>query len=195
MYKILATMVALLLVAPGQIFSSEVYQAPMDPVVTDHRKTRDPDVTDHRKKSNPDVTDHRKKNNNNVTDHRPKPSKDSSKEKPSSGLAPPSGLIVSNITRTKLTLSWVDNSTREFGVELYRVDPVEARRNRANSWKKIGTFEERNQTNVTGKGIRSDQDFGLSPGTNYCYRMRAYSGFDKSEVSGYSEVVCTITSP
>jgi len=41
-------------------------------------------------------------------------------------------LGVSNISRTTLTLSWLDNSNCEFGVELYRVDPVEARRNRAN---------------------------------------------------------------
>jgi hypothetical protein len=206
MYQILLMMAALLLVASGQAFSSEVYQAPMDsnvtdhrkksdPNITDHRKANEPNVTDHRKKSDPNVTDHRKKSDTNVTDHRPATSTVPSKESPiSSGLVAPSGLVVSDITRTTLTLSWVDNSNREFGVELYRVDPVEARRNRANSWKKIGTFEERNQSNVTGKGMRSDEDFDLSPGTNYCYRMRAYSGFDRSEVSDYSEVVCTMTS-
>lgn len=131
-----------------------------------------------------------------VRDHRKSTSTAPSKNSPiSSGLIAPSGLAVSNITRNKLALSWRDNSNREFGVELYRVNPVEARRNPANSWKMIGKFEERLQSNVTGTGMRSEEDFNLKPGTNYCYRMRSYSGFDRSEVSGYSKVVCTTTRP
>lgn len=185
MYTILLVMAALFLVTSVQVFSSEEYQSPMDPIVTDHRK-----------KSDPIVTDHRKKSGTIVHDLRPETSNNPSKEKPaSSRLVAPSGLVVSDITRTTLTLSWIDNSNREFGVELYRVDPVEARRNRTNSWKRIGTFEERIQSNVTGTGMRSDEDFDLRPDTNYCYRIRAYSGFDRSEVSDYSEVVCTMTRP
>ena len=185
MHKFILMIAILLLVVSGQVFAAEVIKTLSGSVVTDHRKTYDPNVTDHRKTNDP-----------NVTDHRPDTSNEPSKQVfTSSGLVAPSGLVVSDITRTTLTLSWDDNSNREFGVELYRVDPVEARRNRANSWKKIGTLEERNQSNVTGTGMRSDEDFDLRPGTNYCYRMRAYSGFDRSEVSGYSEVVCTMTSP
>jgi hypothetical protein len=151
-------------------------------------------VYDHRKTSHADVTDHRKASDPNLNDHRPATSTAPSRESPvSSGLLSPSGLVVSNVTRTSLTLSWIDHSTREFGVELYRVDPVEARRNRASGWKRVGAFEERNLSNVAGTGMRTDKDFGLSPNSNYCYRMRAYSGFDRSEVSEYSEVVCTTT--
>jgi hypothetical protein len=131
-----------------------------------------------------------------VRDHRKSTSTAPSKNSPiSSGLVAPSALSVSNITRDTLGLSWRDNSNREFGVELYRVNPVEARLNPANSWKMIGKFEERVQSNVAGTGMRSDEDFDLRPGTNYCYRMRSYSGFDRSEVSGYSKVVCTMTRP
>lgn len=79
-------------------------------------------------------------------------------------------------------------------MELYRIDPVEARRNQASTWVFIGLHEERVDSSVSGTGIRSDEDYNLSPGTNYCYRLRAYSGFDRSEVSGYSEVVCIMTS-
>ncbi|MCP3892350.1 MAG: hypothetical protein GY702_26270 [Desulfobulbaceae bacterium] len=33
----------------------------------------------------------------------------------------------------------------------------------------------------------------LSPQTNYCYRVRAYVGFSKSEVSDFSNVKCIKT--
>ena len=80
-------------------------------------------------------------------------------------------------------------------MELYRVDPVEARRNPANSWEYIGLFEERVDSNVEGTGTRADEDYDLNPNTNYCYRLRAYAGFDRSKVSDYSETVCTKTKP
>ncbi len=112
-----------------------------------------------------------------------------------SGLVPPSGLKVANVARTTLTLTWIDNSDQEYGVELYRVDPVEARRNPANSWEFIGLFEERVDANVKGTGTRSDEDYDLNPNTNYCYRLRAFIGFDRSKVSDYSETVCTKTKP
>lgn len=110
------------------------------------------------------------------------------------GLVAPSNLQVSDITNTTLTLSWTDNSDREFGVELYRMDPDAARRNQKGSRKFIGLFEERVDSNVKGTGRRSDQDYELEPDTNYCYRLRAYSGFDRSEVSGYSDITCAKTS-
>lgn len=116
------------------------------------------------------------------------------RDRQESGLVAPSGLQVSDITGTTLTLSWLDNSDREYGVELHRVDPVAARRNQANGWKFIGLFEERIDSNVKSTGMRSDEDYDLSPGTNYCYRLRAYVGFDRSEVSDYSENICTKTS-
>jgi hypothetical protein len=110
-----------------------------------------------------------------------------------SALAAPSDLQVSDITNTTLTLSWTDNSDREFGVELYRMDPVAARRERKAGWEFIGLFEERVGSNVKGTGRRTDQDYELEPDTNYCYRLRAYSGFDRTEVSGFSKTICTKT--
>jgi len=109
------------------------------------------------------------------------------------GLEAPSILAVGGVTSTTLVLYWQDNSTREFGVELYRMDPVAARRTGAPNWEFVGLFEERRDTFVTGTGARSDEDFDLSPETNYCYRMRAYVGFDRSEVSSFSETICTLT--
>jgi hypothetical protein len=111
------------------------------------------------------------------------------------GLAAPSNLTLSDVARTTLTLSWVDNSDREYGVELYRVDPVEARRDQASGWKFIGLFEERVDSNVKGTGSRSGEDYDLTPNTNYCYRVRAYSEFDRSVVSDYSKTACGRTGP
>ncbi len=109
------------------------------------------------------------------------------------GLAAPSNLAVRDVTRTTLTLTWSDNSDREFGVEVYRIDPVAARQNRGNGWEFIGLFEERIMDRVEGTGLRSDQDYELTPATNYCYKLRTFFGFDRKQVSDYSESVCTKT--
>jgi hypothetical protein len=109
------------------------------------------------------------------------------------GLVAPSNLAVSDITSNTLTLTWYDNSDSEYGVEVYRVDPVAARRDQGNGWEFIGLFEERVDSNVKGTGTRSDEDYDLSPDTNYCYRLRAYIGFDRSLVSGFSEILCLKT--
>lgn len=111
------------------------------------------------------------------------------------GLVAPSNLAVSDVRRTTLTLTWTDNSDGEYGVEVYRVDPVAARQDRANGFELIGVFEERVDSNVKGTGARSDKDYELAPGTNYCYRLRAYVGFDRKQVSDFSENVCTVTNP
>lgn len=108
-------------------------------------------------------------------------------------LVAPSGLAVVREARTTLRLAWQDNSTREFGVEVYRMDPVKARAAGVASWEFVGTFDERNQSNAKGTGRRSGEDFGLEPGTHYCYRLRAYRGFDRAEVSDYSAVACGLT--
>jgi len=110
-----------------------------------------------------------------------------------SELPAPSSLSVDKVTSTTVTLSWFDNSDREYGVEVYRMDPVEARRNRATIWEFLGLFEERIDDNVKGTGWRSDEDYDLNSDTNYCYKLRAYVGFDRSVVSDYSKLVCTKT--
>jgi hypothetical protein len=109
------------------------------------------------------------------------------------GLQAPSDLAIQDASATALTLSWHDNSTDEFGVELYRTDPVEGRRDPDNAWKLVETLQERRLDNVTGTGVRLHQDTGLNPDTEYCYRMRAYSGFQRTHVSGFSDVVCAQT--
>jgi hypothetical protein len=73
------------------------------------------------------------------------------------------------------------------------MDPVEARQTGDMSWELVGLLQERIDSNVKGTGWRSDEDYDLSPNTNYCYRLRAYFGFNQAEVSDYSEQVCTIT--
>ena len=79
------------------------------------------------------------------------------------------------------------------GVRVYRIDPVAARNGQGADWEFIGLFEERIDSNVKGTGPRADEDFDLAPDTRYCYRMRAYMGFDRTRLSGYSEVVCAKT--
>jgi hypothetical protein len=115
---------------------------------------------------------------------------------PAKQLRAPTDLAISKINRKKLLLTWQDNSTREYGVSLYRKQ-INTNRDRQNfnkmSWKFIGNFEERFDAKVKGKGKRGDQDTGLLPGTNYCYRVQAYFGFDKSETSGFSNTVCART--
>ena len=135
--------------------------------------------TDHR--SSDQTTDHRKKKQ--TTDHR------------GSGLAAPSNLSTIDVSSSALTLIWNDNSDKEFGVELYRIDPVAARNGQGADWEFVGLFEERLESNVKGTGPRSDADYDLSPNTNYCYRLRAYHGFDRASVSDFSESVCTRTKP
>jgi hypothetical protein len=108
-------------------------------------------------------------------------------------LSAPSELSVDGVTSTTVTLSWFDNSDREYGVEVYRIDPVEARRNRTNNWVFVGLFEERNSSFVKGTGWRSDEDYDLNPDTNYCYKLRSYIGFDRLQFSDYSKSACTVT--
>jgi hypothetical protein len=113
---------------------------------------------------------------------------------PANGLRAPSDLAISDIGATTLTLSWNDNSSTEFGVAVDRMRPSTTRRYPSNDWEFLGTFRETHEANSAGTGRRSDEDFDLTPATRYCYRMRAYIGFDRSEVSEYSEVVCSQTS-
>lgn len=111
------------------------------------------------------------------------------------GLATPTGLRVRKVTSDTLTLVWVDDSTTEYGVEIYRIDPAAARRGDDASWEFIGLAEERIDSNVTGTGSRMYEDYDLTPETGYCYRMRAYMGFDRVRKTGFSETVCGRTDP
>lgn len=111
------------------------------------------------------------------------------------GLATPTRLRVREVTGSTLTLVWTDNSSTEFGVEVYRIDAVAARSGDGASWEFIGLAEERIDANVRGTGSRSYTDQDLAPGRDYCYRTRAYVGFDRVRTSGFSESVCGRTDP
>jgi hypothetical protein len=111
------------------------------------------------------------------------------------GLATPTRLRIPNVTDATLTVAWVDNSTTEYGVEVYRIDPAAARRENATTWELIGLAEERIMSNVEGTGSRTYEDYDLTPDTRYCYKLRAYTGFDRARTTGFSESVCGKTDP
>ena len=115
--------------------------------------------------------------------------------KPANQLGAPSDLAIGKVGPNSLVLTWQDNSTREYGVGLYRMQtgPASRRNVKKPDWKFIGNFEERVDTKVKSQGKRGDQDTDLTPGTNYCYRVQAYVGFDKSETSDFSNTVCART--
>lgn len=146
---------------------------------------------DHRAKSAQTTRDHRKQSDR--TNTIVEVGDGTSNTLSARGLQAPSDLAIRSVSPTALTLAWRDNSTDEFGVELYRADPNQRQLNPENAWKLVGTFQERNLDNVAGTGMRLDEDAGLSPGARYCYRMRAYSGFRRTQVSGFSEVACAET--
>lgn len=83
-------------------------------------------------------------------------------------LTAPSNLSVGSATPSTLTLSWTDNTDTETGFK------VERSPNGSNSWVQIGTAA----ANAT-----SYQDTGLSDGTTYYYRVRAYSSNQDGEYS------------
>jgi len=161
--------------------------------VTDHRGNR----TDHREEGTGDRPNEvvPARRGTPSGGNRPDTATDPSENAPFPvGLNMPSNLDTSDVSARTVMLHWMDNSTREWGVELHRMDPVAARRDGVVNWEFIGNFEERRDSNVTGTGMRSDQDFDLTPETNYCYRLRAYVGFDKSELSDFSGITCVFTS-
>jgi len=116
--------------------------------------------------------------------------------RPANRLRAPSNLVALKISRTNLVVAWHDNSTRELGVSLYskQINTSSDRENFENiTWTFVRDFEERIGTRVKNIGKRNNMVTGLTPGTNYCFRMQAYAGFDKTEKSGFSSVVCART--
>lgn len=107
-------------------------------------------------------------------------------------LPAPSEVTISEVGRTSLRINWMDNATMEFGVAVERGMPVEDRGGINHQWKLAFNVEERVMTRVQGTGWRTDEDDQLEPGTNYCYRLRAYR---KNHYSSYSRQACARTSP
>lgn len=104
-------------------------------------------------------------------------------------LQAPSDLALAADTSTSLVIHWRDNATSEFGVHVERGTPERARGGVNYNWRRVFSSEERVTSRVSGTGPRSDIDDGLTQGTRYCYRLRAYRG---ETVSEYSDIECTI---
>jgi hypothetical protein len=100
-------------------------------------------------------------------------------------VQPPSNLTATAASQTQINLSWVDNSSDETNFR------VERSADGTNGWTEIGTAN----ANAT-----SYQNTGLSCGTKYYYRVRAYRSNDTS-YSAYSNTanvtttVCSLTAP
>ena len=90
--------------------------------------------------------------------------------------AAPSGLAVQSFTANQINLSWVDNSTNETGVEIYRSVSTNA------SYSLIST---------TSAGATSFSNSGLSAATTYFYRIRAINATGSS---AYSNEISQATS-
>jgi subtilisin family serine protease len=80
----------------------------------------------------------------------------------------PSGLTAAAASTSQINLSWVDNSNNETGFYIER---------------KTGSGGTYAQIGSVGAGVRSYASTGLTAGTTYYYRVRAYNG---SGNSGYS---------
>lgn len=83
--------------------------------------------------------------------------------------AAPSGLTAAAASGTAINLSWTDNSTNETGFKIER---------------KTGTAGTYGQIATVAAGITTYQNTGLTTGTNYCYRVRAYNSGGDSAYTG-----------
>jgi hypothetical protein len=91
--------------------------------------------------------------------------------------AAPSGLTATPFSQTQINLHWTDNSGNEDGFKIERSP------NGSSGWVQIGTV---------GSNVQDYPDSGLTCGTPYWYRVRAYNGGGDS---AYSNVANATTSP
>lgn len=89
--------------------------------------------------------------------------------------AAPTALAASAVTSTQINLSWTDNATNESG---FRVE------------RSVGSSTTFTEIGTTGAGVNSYSDAGLSPSTQYNYRVRAYNSAGNS---AYTSVVSATT--
>jgi hypothetical protein len=91
--------------------------------------------------------------------------------------AAPTGLTAPPVSQTQIDLHWTDNSNNEDGFE------VERSPDGSTGWSEIGTV---------GSNVQDYPDSGLTCGSDYYYRVRAYNAGGNS---GYSNVAHGVTAP
>ncbi len=89
--------------------------------------------------------------------------------------AAPTGLAASAVTSTQINLSWVDNATNETGYSIER---------------SVGTSTTYAEIATTAAGVNTYANTGLTPSTQYNYRVRA---FNSAGNSAYTSVVSATT--
>ncbi len=89
--------------------------------------------------------------------------------------AAPSDLVATAVSSSQIDLTWTDNSDNESGFKIEQSDDG------GNSFTEIAVVPE-NDTDFS--------DTGLSPSTQYCYRIRAYNAGGNSD---YSNIDCATT--
>ncbi len=105
------------------------------------------------------------------------------------GLLAPSNIEFTRISTTAVLFSWTDNSTEEFGVFVYRKE-MKNRSEGEHDWKKVLTLQERMRENIVRTGRRHGGNYNLKSNTTYCYKLRAYKGFEKKRFSPFSKEKC-----
>lgn len=93
--------------------------------------------------------------------------------------AAPSNLSASIVSTTQINLSWLDNSNNESGFKLERSN------NGTSGWSQIATV---------GSNVTSYANTGLTCGTTYYYRARAYSSGGDSAYSNVASAQLPCTS-
>ncbi|MDP2855383.1 MAG: CFI-box-CTERM domain-containing protein [Smithellaceae bacterium] len=94
--------------------------------------------------------------------------------------AAPSGLSASTVSATAINLSWTDNSTNETGFK------VEMKTGAGGSYSQLGTVS----AGATGANIT-----GLTEGTTYYYRVRAYNADGDSAYSNEANAITLPAAP
>ena len=95
-------------------------------------------------------------------------------------VRPPASLTASAVSHDQIDLTWQDNAPNETGFELYRSTPDPS-----------GPFT---RQATTGSSVTNYSDAGLTPKTQYCYKVRAFkTSGPNTSYSPFSETVCATT--